>query len=99
MLLGDLGVGGERGELAADLRLHLLDAVLQFVHFDHGLGRGLVAEESVDRIGVDGVGVVSLVGLAEHGVSFLCEGAPPAPGACTYIGALRLVLELLLTSC
>ena len=58
LLLGDLGVRGERGELAADLRLDLCDAVVQFVDSTYDLGRGLVTEEVVDGGRVEGVGVV-----------------------------------------
>ena len=39
LLLGDLGVRGERRELAADLRLDLGDAVMEFVDADD-FGRG-----------------------------------------------------------
>jgi hypothetical protein len=59
LLLRDLCVGGERGELAVDLCLDLFDSPLQFVHLDDGLGGALVAEEAVDRAGVEGVVEVS----------------------------------------
>ena len=80
---------------------HLLHPVLQFLHFHDGLGRGLVAEEAVDRVGVEGVGVVDVRGVLPNMVRSFSgvSRAPPGWGACTYIGVIRLVLELLLTSC
>ncbi len=82
LLLADLGVGGERGELAADLRLDLLDAVLQFVDLQRVGGGGLVAEEPVDRTRVEQIAVVAVSWFAEHGVSLHVCGVNDAYAGC-----------------